>query len=58
LSDEARVHPIFAYLLGEAPHPSTGQWFERPENSGAYWWRRDLRTAIAALSPTRAEEGE
>ena len=40
---------VLAWLHGETPHPETGQWFERPEGEGAYWWRSKLRAATVPL---------
>lgn len=36
---------VLAWLHGEAAHPDSGEWFERPEGKGAYWWRSKLRDA-------------
>lgn len=33
---------VLAWLLGESKL-STGEWFERPEGKGAFWWRSILR---------------
>lgn len=45
---------VAKWLLGEGPHPATGEWFERPEGrKGAFWWRKELH---AALSPLAVEQ--
>lgn len=36
---------VLEWLNGAAPHPDTGEWFERPEGAGAFWWRSKLRAA-------------
>lgn len=45
---------VLAWLHGEAPHPDTGEWFERPQGEGAYWWRSRLRAATCESGVSRA----
>jgi len=47
---------ILEWLDGAAPHPDTGQWFERPENErGAFWWRKHLTKAMLAAAKEKPD---
>lgn len=49
---------VLAWLHGEAPHPESGDWFERPSGEGAYWWRSRLRKAMLAAAPSTSPHSE
>lgn len=40
--------PVFQFLLGEGPLRGVYFGDQPPDERGAYWWRKDLRAALAA----------
>ena len=40
--------PVFQFLLGEGPLRGVEFGDRHPDERGAYWWRKDLRAALAA----------
>lgn len=52
-----KLAPVFQFLLGEGPLRGVHFGDRHPDERGAYWWRKDLRNALAAQKHPRTDGG-
>lgn len=50
--------PVFKFLLGEGPLRGVEFGDRHPDERGAFWWRKDLRAALAAQPAASAEPSD